>query len=295
MRPSATMDQIFSILADRHTRNILKQAYGGLHASSSSYSGNISKKQFYMRLRRLREAGLVKKSGSTYKTTTFGSVVYNNHVRTTEDILVNQGVLQWIDVIKADKEMPLPQRESIVNELLRGCSLNAVVNSTHLSGFAIIKDFKQLIVEALKILDNAREEVFFASRYYDEFVSAKLLELHSKGVKIHLIDGNPGRTNLENRLNAVLRTPQSRDLHDKVQSMVRSGRFSLKNGNVPISFVVSDGRQVGYEVISHANPQEFSVGIACYDDPYLAQTFCRYFETLSKAAETPAILASILK
>jgi DNA-binding HxlR family transcriptional regulator len=286
------MDHIFSLLADKHTRNILRQAYAGLK-TSSNYNGNMSKKQLYLRLRRLKKAGLIKKTASSYSTTTLGSVVYNNHVKTMEGILVNDGVLRWIDVFKTDKEMPLPQRESIVNELLRNSNLHEIVNSTHLTGFAIIKDFKHLILEVLKLLDNATEEVFFASRYYDEHVSAKILELHSRGVKVHLMDGNMEGTSLESRLNAVLRTPQNREAHEKVLSIVRSPRFDLKKCNVPLSFVVVDGRQVGYEVVSHSNPQEFTVGIACYDDPYLAKTFCRHFELLSEKAETPRLLASI--
>lgn len=83
------MEQVFSILADRHSINILKMAYSGFKASGTSYAGNLSKKQFYVRLKRLRDAGIIEKRNLTYRTTTFGSLLYNGHIKTLEEILPN--------------------------------------------------------------------------------------------------------------------------------------------------------------------------------------------------------------
>jgi hypothetical protein len=49
---ASSMEQVFATLADRHSLNIVKMAYFGLKGSSMSYKGNISKKQFYARLKR---------------------------------------------------------------------------------------------------------------------------------------------------------------------------------------------------------------------------------------------------
>jgi hypothetical protein len=53
-------------------------------------------------------------------------------------------------------------------KIIRGSNLKEIVNSTHLSGFAVIKDFNRLIVEALKLLENAQKEIYFASRYVQQ-------------------------------------------------------------------------------------------------------------------------------
>ena len=293
MRDAATPEQVYSILADRHTAGILKMAYSGFPASSSAYVGNLSKKQFYMRLKKLREAGLVEKSNSTYRTTTLGTLIFNGHVRTLESILSNFWSLKAIDVLKARKDIPLDHRENVINDLLQSTDLKNIVNSTHLLGFTIIKDYKRLITETLKLLENARDEIYLASRYHDQHISAKLMEKFSKGVSIRLLDGNPEQSGLENRINAVLRTPPDKQAYDLVSAMIRSPKFSLRNGDVPTSFVVIDGNQVGYEIVSHANPQEFTIGIANYNDTYLAESFIKYFKTLEAQARTPRLLASI--
>ncbi len=293
MPEAVTATQIFSILSDRHTLNILKMAYSGFKASSTSYTGNLSKKQFYTRLKRLRDVGLIEKTGMTYKTTTFGSLVCNGHVKTLEEILGNFWNLKAIDILKSRKDFPLHQKESVIDEIIRSSNLRSIVNSTHLSGFAIIKDYKQLITEAIKMLDNARQEVYFASRYHDPHVSAKIFEKFSDGVTIHLLDGNPEQQSLESRLNAVLRVPPNKRTFDLVNSMIRSSRFDLKRADIPISFIIVDGVQVGYEIVNYSNPEQFTVGIANYDDPYLAKGFITYFNLLSKNATTPRLLASV--
>lgn len=293
MPDGVTTEQVFSILADRHSANILKMAYSGFKASSTSYVGNLSKKQFYVRLKRLRDAGLVEKRDTFYKTTTFGSLVFNSHVKTLDEILTNFWSLKAIDVLKSREDFPSHQKETVINEILQSSNLKGIVNGTHLSGFTIIKDFNRLINEVIKVLDNAQSEVYFATRYHDPHVSSKTFEKFSQGVKIHILDGNPEQINVESRLNAILRVPPNRETFDMVNSMIRSPRFDLKIKEIPISFVVVDGTQVIYETVNYSSPEQFTVALASYDDSYLAQRFITYFGLLSKDAATPKLLASV--
>ena len=293
MSDAVTVEQVFSILADRHSCNILRMAYSGFKASSQSYVGNLSKKQFYVRLKRLRDAGLVEKRNSFYRTTTFGSLVYNSHIKTMHIILANYWSLKAIDVLKAREDFPSHQKEAVMNEIIQSGNLRNIVNATHLSGFTIINDFSMLINEIIKLLANAHNEVYFASRYHDPHVSAKVLEIFARGAKLHILDGNPEQISLENRLNAILRTPPNKETFDKVNEMIRSPRFDLKRKEVPISFMVVDGTQVVYETANYASPEQFTVAISRYDDAYLAQRFIGYFGLLAKDAVTPRLLASV--
>lgn len=287
------MEEIFSLLADRHSANILKMAYSGFKASSTSYIGSLSKKQFYVRLKRLRNAGLVEKRDTFYRTTTFGSLVVNGHIKTLDSILANFWSLKAIDVLKARDDFPSSQKETVIKEIIQSSNLRGIVNSTHLSGFTIIKDFNALINEAIKILDNAHSEIYFASRYHDPHVATKLFDKFSEGIKIHILDGNPEQISVENRLNAILRTPPSKEIFDRVNEMIRSPRFDLKRNDVPISFMVVDGTQIVYETINYSSPEQFTVAISSYDDAYMAQRFITYFNLLSKNATIPRLLASV--
>ena len=289
-----TSEEIFSILSDRISANILKSAYSGLRASSKNYIGQISKKQFYVRLKRLREAGLVEKRDTFYRTTTLGSLIYNAHVKTLEDALANFWQLKAIDVLKTRNDFPSFQKEIVIDDIIRGTNLKHIVNSTHLSGFAVIKDYNRLVVEVLRVIDNAQKEIYFATRYHDPHVSAKTFEKFTKGVAIHFLDALPQPICIENRLNAILRTPPNRETFERISNMIRSPRFDLKRApNLSASFIVVDGIQVIYETTNFTNPEQFSVAIAHYDDTYLAQQFIKYFQLLSNDAPTAKLLQSV--
>lgn len=293
MSEQATPEQIFSILADRHSVNILKMAYSGFKASANSYVGNLSKKQFYVRLKRLKDSGLIEKRDDIYITTTFGSLVCNGHVKTLEEIMQNFWNLKAVDVLKARQDFPLHQKESVINEILQSSSLKNIVNATHLSGFSVVKDYNKLILEVIKLMGLAQKEVYLATRYHDPNFSKIMFKRLSEGVTMHLLDGLPDQISVENRLNAVLRTPPDRETFEMVNNIIRSPRFELRRKEVQASFMVVDRRMVCYETTNYANPEEFTLAIANYDDPYLAQRLISYFETLAKDAPVPKLLASV--
>jgi len=291
---AVSREQVFSLLADRHSSNILKTAFSGMRASSTNYIGNLSKKQFYVRLKRLCDAGLIEKRGSFYRTTTFGSLVFNSQVKTMEETISSYWQLKSIDVLRARTDFPTEEKETIVNEILGNTELKNILNSTHLTGFNIIKNYDALIVEVLKLLEKADKEVYFATRYHQPHVSNKVFEKFGKGVILHVLDGNPEQISVENRLNAIISTPPNRESSELVERLLRSNRFDLMRlPDLPISFIVIDGTHVMYETVNYANPEQFTTAISKLNDRYLAQQFIQYYRYLSKGATLPKLLEQV--
>ena len=294
--------ELFSLLSDRGSVNLLKAAYTGLKTNSANFVGNLSKRQFYTRLRRLCDLGLIEKrdvggtgrSKSMYRTTSLGSIIYNGHIETMEQALSNYWELKAIDILKTNPNFPPVQKDAIINQLVQSNdSLNRMLNSTYLSSFSVIKDFNRLIIEVMRVLDNAQKNVYFASRYHDSHVSSKLFETFSKGIAMHIIDGTPEQISLEKRINAIVRKSPNRDTFKMIDKMIHapSGKFELlRLADLPVSFIVVDELQVVYETVNHSNPQQFTTALACYDDAYLAQQFIKYFKILSEKAEIPQII-----
>ena len=304
MPQEVTVEEIFTVLSDRTSLGLIKTAYAG-KLNFSSYVGTLSKKQFYTKLKRLCNTGLVeKREESYYRTTTLGSLVYNGHIRTLEDALNNFWQLKAIDILKTREDFPLDRKESIIDEIVKGSNLKNFINSTHLTGFSIIKDFNRLVMDILRMLEDAKKEIYFASRYHDQHVSKKMFEKVDNGVSVHFIDGNPKQISVESRLNAVLRTPPNDETYRKVSKLVKSRYFELKNleptsierdgRNIIVpkfnSFLVVDGTQVVYENINYGNPEEFTVAIARYDDAYLSEQFVNYWKLLARDAIEPKLL-----
>jgi len=294
MSEPVTSERVFSLLADRHSINILKMAYSGFRGSSSSYAGNLSKKQFYVRLRRLRDAGFIEKRGSVYRTTTFGSLIVNGHVKTLDEILNNFWNLKAVDVLKAREDFPLHQKESVINDIIQSTTLKQMVNGTHLSGFSVIKDYNRLVIEVIKLLESAQSEVYMATRYFDpHFSKLMYTKIKENNIKMHMLDGLPNQQSVAGRLNAIVRTPPDRQTLEMVTGIMKSDRFELKKANVPASFMVVDGTSVCYETTNYSNPEQFTIAISHYDDRYLAQQFITYYHSLAKNATAPKLLVSI--
>jgi DNA-binding HxlR family transcriptional regulator len=294
--------ELFSILSDRGSVNLLKAAYTGLKTNSSNFVGNLSKRQFYTRLRRLCDLGLIEKrslesSGggkSMYRTTSLGSIIYNGHIETMEHALSNYWELKAIDILKTNPNFPPVQKDAIINQLVQSNdSLNRMLNSTYLSSFSVLKDFNRLIIEVMRVLDNAQKNIYFASRYHDPHVSGKLFESFSKGIGVHIIDGTPDQISLEKRINAIVRKAPNQDTSRMIDKMIHapSNRFELlRVSDLPVSFIVVDELQVVYETVNHTNPQQFTSALAFYDDAYLAQQFINYFKILSEKAQIPRLI-----
>jgi hypothetical protein len=285
--------EVFAILADKQSVEILNTASTGLRSYSEGI-GSQTKKQYYVRLKRLVDIGLIEKRQSIYKLTSFGSIVYENHLKTMDKIIPYYWQIKSFDILKSRNDFPVEQKERITNEYVETNGLKGVINTTHLSSFSVVKHFDNLVVEILKVLDNAEKEVYFATRYHDPHVSSKVFEKLAKGVTIHILDGNPEQITVENRLAAIIRTPPNRETAEMVKKITTSSRFDLKRlPDLPQSFMVVDGIQVVYDTVNVINPEQFSIAISKYDDAYTSQRFIEYFKLLSKDAITPKLVGEM--
>jgi predicted transcriptional regulator len=291
---ASSLEQVFAPLSDRHTLNIIRMAYSGFKGSSVNYRGNISKKQFYVRLRRLREMGLIEKRNSFYRTTTFGSLIYNSQIKTLEEILANYWNLKAVDVLKSRQDFPSHQKDKVIEEIIQNTGLKGIVNGTHLSGFSIIKDYNKLVLEVTRLLASAEKEVYLATRYHDPHFSKLMFhKIANEGIVMHMLDGLPGQISVENRLNAILRVPPNRETFEMVNKIIKSKRFELRKAKLSASFMVVDGTTVCYETTDYINPEQFTLAITHHDDPYLAERLISYYRTLVKDAEAPQFVESI--
>jgi hypothetical protein len=64
-----------------------------------------------------------------------------------------------------------------MKEYIQTIKLNGVVNPTHLTSFWGLYLFDDLIIEVLKVINNAKKEIYFATMYHDRHVSAEVREV----------------------------------------------------------------------------------------------------------------------
>jgi DNA-binding HxlR family transcriptional regulator len=101
-------EDVFAILGDKQSAEILTAASTGLRSSSNGI-GSQTKKQYYVRLKRLVDTGFIEKQNSVYKLTSFGTIVYD-HLKTMEKIVPNYWQIKSIDVLKSRPSLPNRKR-----------------------------------------------------------------------------------------------------------------------------------------------------------------------------------------
>jgi hypothetical protein len=137
-------EDVFALLGDKQSVEILSASYAGLQSTSNGI-GNQTKKQYYVRLKRLVDMGLIEKHQSIYNLTSFGSIVYENHLKTMDKIIPNYWQFKSIDVLKSREDFPSEQKEKIMNEYIETTKMNGFINTTHLTSFTVVKTFETKI------------------------------------------------------------------------------------------------------------------------------------------------------
>jgi predicted transcriptional regulator len=86
----------------------------------------LTRKQYYSRLSRMTRMGLVRRKNGKYVLTSFGKIVYECKL-TLENALNNYWKLKAIDSIETSNELPLEERQKLIETLLDNKGLKAVI------------------------------------------------------------------------------------------------------------------------------------------------------------------------
>ena len=102
--------------------------------------------------------------------------MYENHLKTMDKMIPNYWQIKNIDILKNRNDFTFEQKERIIHGYVETTNLKGIFNSTHLTSFNVAKKFDDLIIEVLKVMDNAQKEIYFATRYHDQHVSTRVFK-----------------------------------------------------------------------------------------------------------------------
>ena len=112
--------KLLSVLSRQDTLVLFMRIRDGLYSNKNS-SGllNLTRKQYYTRLRNLVDAGLVKKNGDSYTHTTFGSLIYENYLAVMLKGIRNFKHIQMIDALKESQGLSKDEVTDLMNVVLK--------------------------------------------------------------------------------------------------------------------------------------------------------------------------------
>ena len=128
---SLSVETVFSALSDNKSLSLFNIiGIMSSHASDGQPTGeilisrmNLTRRQYYTRINRLVDAGLITKKRARFVLTSLGSVVYETH-RTIGVAIQNRWRLQVIDSLENTQithGMTTEERHKLINALLGNC------------------------------------------------------------------------------------------------------------------------------------------------------------------------------
>jgi predicted transcriptional regulator len=86
-------------------------------------------KQYYSRMSRLMNAGLIKRKNGKYTLTAFGKVIYDIAIATLENAVSNYWKLKAIDSLEMSKALPAEERKKIIDSLIDNQVIKDILDS----------------------------------------------------------------------------------------------------------------------------------------------------------------------
>ena len=279
--------RIYSALANRDSLLIFNLAAEGIEGSLSMLGKyRLSKKRYYTRLKELVGLGLLQKQEGEYRHTALGTLVYENEVQGLKRILLSRSSIEVLQSLKSHTRDPegLGVVDSISRELLK--ELESRLGLSGLRPVRLFRSWDELVSEVAQFIDGMRSDLYVATRYVDFRTTESALRGASRGCRINIIHSSRG--GLSTKLQVLGNLMGNPKALNTFWNLVRSPNVSMGQAEVPYSFIVIDGLDVGIEIVDPSDPYSFFLGLR-FQSPTLAQRLISYFNDLKKTAVKDAM------
>jgi len=279
------INKILSSLASEDALSIFNEAKNGItHPTETIKKLNLTQKRYYTRLKALMEVGLVEKVEEGYRLTFLGKIIYEILFRKIKTVLENRDRIALIDKLSRSTTLSPKEKEQIAAVLSERSKIVGYMDLIGIRPVKMVLTFDELKSELIRLIDIAEKEIYLATKYTHSGVAEKLLECLNRGIKMHVLDGD--RRNLSKKvqiLRLLFSNPRTIKLFCEV---FHSPNWDIKYVDIPYSFIVVDGKYVGFE-LRKPESEDFFVGFVFYSEE-LSQKLIEVFKTLySRAKEDP--------
>ncbi len=256
--------KVLTILSKYDALKIFLQSVEGIEAETDAPEKiGLTKKQYYTRLKQLVDTGLIEKSKGRYVQTTLGRIIYEKALQVLFEHVRNAKKLQMLDVLKSSGKFDM-------DEIYRLLSIKVGEDKAK-----VFMEYGELTNVLVEKMNNASNEVLYATRFFNEHIINEIIELHKRGVNVRMIID---RMLIEGQREKVVKQEY------KERMMVTTVPFYPENvdrkvADVPFSFMVIDGRETCIELVNANNPERFYAGVYVSDEN-VAKQMIGLFETL---------------
>ncbi len=286
----SNVQQILSILASPDVFRLFSYADRGFVLSVSLLEKlQMSNKQYYKALHKLKLLGLLEKRGSVYHHSISGSILYKQVVQQIAQLSKHEREFKIINALKSSGQFSDDEIRKFVEQITKDDNTSSVPQGVH--GFPnVIISHENIIKTLCQRIEKANNEILIATRISMDEVIASLIESIKLGVKVRVL--------VDERLIAEYRRfyypeteksdPQShvdRYAEERIKVVenpwYQTGvKIERRVGKVPFGLIILDRNEVGVELVDSYNPDKFSTGILLKDSRQVVDAMLKLYEEM---------------
>jgi len=250
----------------------------------------ISSRQYYNALHRLKTIGLLEKRDGKYHHTTLGSIFYKQVLQQIAQLSKYQRELKMIDHLKKIGQFSDEEIRKFVEKVTNDYNLLPMLGdpSNNNTITNIVNSYENMVKVIRERIAVATNEILIATRVSPDEVIASLIERIKVGVNVRVL--------VDERLIAEYRrvyyprmqksnSPACVDNHNEERMKVienpwyQSGvKIDRRVGKVPFGLIILDRNEVGVELVDSYNPDKFSAGILVRGNSQIGDAMLRLYE-----------------
>jgi hypothetical protein len=274
---SATMEkysdalQILAVLASADVFKLFVYADRGFVLSLFLLEKlQMSKRQYYKALHKLKILGLLEKREGIYHHTISGGILYKQVVQQLVQLSQHQKELKVIDLLRKTGQYSDDEIKKFIEQITK--KNNLIARSPDAN---IINSYEEMVKTIRERIELANKEILIATRVsFDEAIAA-LIHSIKLGVKVRvLVDerliAEYHRVHYSNvqKSNSMPLTAKNSEERMKVveNPWYHSGvEIERRVGQIPFGLIIFDRNEVGIELVDSYNPDNFTSGILIRD------------------------------
>lgn len=282
------MSDVLSILSKLDALEIFVMSKNGLISElDTPQKIGLTKKQYYTRLKQLYDLNLITKKENSYVHTSFGDLIYNEHIVGFLDTVSNLKELEMIDVLKKSSKFNNNEISDFLSRINPGKRPDLVTHSVKKT--LIIDTFDGMISKALEMIEFAQEEIFIASRFTNDLIINSVLKKATAGVKVRILaDTNTVKEFFNNAEKTISKQDKNSDERiSVVANPFYPSNIERKYVDVPFSLLIVDGNAVGMEIVDNYNPKKFMLSTYVEDKSFAEQIKLYFNKWWENSVATP--------
>jgi len=183
----SNVQQILSILASPDVFRLFSYADRGFVLSVSLLEKiQMSTKQYYKALHKLKLLGLLEKKDGVYHHSISGSILYKQVVQQIAQLSKHEREFKIINVLKSSGQFSDDEIKKFVEQITKDDNASSVHEGVHMFPNIMISD-ENIVKTLCQRIEKANNEILIATRISMDEVIASLIESIKLGVKVRVL------------------------------------------------------------------------------------------------------------